>query len=110
MKYRQMSLEERCTLTALRREGFGMMAIGLRLGRARSTLWREMGRNRSRHDGGYRANQAQERTQARRRHSRRNQRFKEAELERVEALLRLQWSPDQIARTLARSGELKDQP
>src|SRR5437764_13109009 len=51
MKYRQLSLEERCTLTALRREGFGIVAISERLGRHRSTLWRELGRNRSRHDG-----------------------------------------------------------
>ena len=34
-------------------------------------MWRELRRNRSRHDGRYRANQAQERTQARRRHARR---------------------------------------
>ena len=51
MKYRQLSLEERCTLTALRREGFGIVAISERLGRHRSTLWRELLRNRSRHDG-----------------------------------------------------------
>src|SRR5438874_3936343 len=106
MKYRQLSLEERCTLTALRREGFGMVAISQRLGRHRSTLWRELGRNRSRHDGGYRVHQAQERTQARRSRSRRNQRFDREQLALVEGLLREQWSPEQIAGTLRRRGEL----
>ena len=99
MKYRQLSLEERCTLTALRREGLGIVAISERLGRHQSTLWRELGRNRSRHDGGYRVHQAQERTRARRSRSRRNQRFGKAELAQVEALLREEWSPEQIAGT-----------
>jgi IS30 family transposase len=106
MKYRHLSLEERCLFTAWRMEGVGMVEIGRRLGRHRSTLWRELGRNRSRHDGGYRVHQAQERTQARRSRSRRNQRFGQAELARVEALLREEWSPEQIAGTLAREGTL----
>src|SRR5438445_7455431 len=106
MKYRQLSLEERCTLTALRREGFGIVEISRRLGRHRSTLWRELRRNRSRHDGGYRVHQAQERTRARRSRSRRNQRFDPEQLGAVEALLREEWSPEQIAGTLRREGTL----
>jgi len=106
MKYRHLSFEERCTLTALRTERLGMAAISRKLGRSRSTLWRELGRNRSRHDGCYRAHQAQERTQARRRNSRRNQRFGRAELKRVEALLQELWSPEQISAVLRQSGQL----
>jgi IS30 family transposase len=106
MKYQHLSYEERCSLTTLRTEGVGMGAISRRLGRARSTLWRELGRNRSRHDGFYRAHQAQERTQARRRNSRRNQRFGRTEMKRVEALLQNQWSPEQISAVLRQSGKL----
>src|SRR5438309_2346795 len=60
----------------------------------------------ARHDGGYRVHQAQERTRARRSRSRRNQRFGPAELSKVEALLREEWSPEQIAGTLRRRGTL----
>lgn len=52
MSYRHLSLEERCLFTAWRMEGVGMVEISERLGRHRSTLWRELKRNRSRHDGG----------------------------------------------------------
>jgi IS30 family transposase len=106
MKYHHLSLEERCLFTAWRMEGVGMVEISRRLGRHRSTLWRELGRNRSRHDGGYRVHQAQERTRARRSRSRRNQRFGPEHLGTVEALLREEWSPEQIAGTLRREGTL----
>lgn len=107
MKYQHLSLEERCLFTAWRMEGVGMVEIARRLGRHRSTLWRELGRNRSRHDGGYRVHQAQERTRARRSRSRRNQRFGREQLGTVEALLREEWSPEQIAGTLGREGTLR---
>jgi IS30 family transposase len=107
MNYRQLSQEERCTLAAWRVAGMGMVEISRRLGRHRSTLWRELGRNRSRHDGRYRVHQAQERTRARRSRSRRNQRFGRKDFARVEELLREKWSPEQIAGVLERRGELR---
>src|SRR5438552_3484222 len=102
MKYHHLSAEERHLFTAWRMEGVGVVEISRRLGRHRSTLWRELRRNRSRHDGGYRVHQAQERAQARRSRSRRNQRFDQEQLGTVEALLREEWSPEQIAGTLSR--------
>ncbi len=106
MNYPHLNLEERRLFTAWRMEGVGIVEISRRLGRHRSTLWRELGRNRSRHDGGYRVHQAQECTQARRSRSRRSQRFGPAQLVRVETLLREEWSPEQIAGTLRREGTL----
>ena len=107
MKYRQLNGEERSALAALRVQGMSLAEIGRYLGRHRSTLWRELGRNRSRHDGGYRVHQAQERTRARRRHSRRNSQFGKDEWGRVEALLREEWSPEQVSGHLRRSGEFR---
>jgi len=105
MKYHQLNGEERSALAALRVQGASLGEIARYLGRHRSTLWRELGRNRSRHDGGYRVHQAQERTRARRRRSRCNQHFGRAELARVEALLREEWSPEQVSGYLRRHGE-----
>jgi IS30 family transposase len=104
--YHQITSEERYTIAALRSERFNFSQIARRLGRHRSTISREVRRNAARHDGGYRAHGAIERTSARRSRSRRNQRFSAAEMAQVEALLRKQWSPEQIAAALGKSGEL----
>ncbi len=106
MKYRQLNGEDRSVLAALRVVGLKPSEIARELRRHRSTVWRELRRNRSRHDGRYRANQAQERTQARRRHSRRNSQFGRGHWERVEALLREEWSPEQVSGHLRLKGEL----
>ena len=106
MKYRQLNGGERSALAALRVVGLNPAEIAGELGRHRSTVWRELRRNRSRHDGRYRANQAQERTQARRRHARRNRQFGPEQWERVEELLREQWSPEQVSGHLRLQGEL----
>ena len=74
-KYQQLSREERSTLAALRGGGYGVVEIAKVLGRHRSTIWREVERNRAAHDGRYRAERAQEHAVARRRRSRRNGRI-----------------------------------
>ena len=96
MSYRQLTSEERYTLSALRKEGLNQSQIARRLGRHRCTISRELKRNSSRWDGHYRPSKAIERTTGRRSRSRRNQRFTRADLRPVEALLREQWSPEQI--------------
>ena len=105
-RYHQLCAEERVQLATLRYQNFSLPRIAQILGRHRSTLWREVRRNRAPYDGGYRSARAHERAVARRKRSRRNQQFGSAEMGRVEALLRQQWSPEQVAGYLRRRGEL----
>ena len=107
MSYTQLNLIERCTLAGLHAAGWGDGKIGAYLGRSRTTIWRERGRNRAPYDGLYRAERAQERAVARRRRSRRNRRIGARQWRRVEELLGEKWSPEQIAGSLKRSGEMK---
>src|SRR3954464_2287014 len=106
MTYRQLSPEERYMLAALRRQGFNQSEIARSLGHHRSTVCRELRRNSTRADGRYRASTAQERTNGRRSRSRRNLRFSAEDFATVNELLCRQWSPEQVAGHLARSGLL----
>jgi len=106
MKYRQLNAEERSVLGALRTLGLSRAEIARQLGRHRSTVCRELQRNSAPYDGGYRSRRAHQRAHARRYRSRRNSQFAGEEWRRVETLLREQWSPEQVAGYLRRSGEL----
>ena len=106
MTYRQLSPAERYMLAALRRQGLNKSQIARALGRHRSTVCREVRRNSTRADGRYRASTAQARTNGRRSRSRRNQRFTAKDFAIVDGLLCRQWSPEQVAGYLARSGLL----
>ena len=106
MTYRQLTSEERYMLAALRRQGLNQAEIARSLGRHRSTVCRELGRNCTRADGRYRASTAQERANGRRSRSRRNSRFTAADFALVDALLCRQWSPEQVAGSLRRTGRL----
>jgi transposase, IS30 family len=102
MNYRQLNIEERSALAVLRTQGLGVGEIAAALLRHRTTLWRELKRNASTHDGRYRASRANEYAVARRRRSRRNKHFEPAQLAQVEDLLRQEWSPEQVAGHLRR--------
>jgi IS30 family transposase len=106
MTYRQLTSEERYMLAALRRQGSNNSQIARALGRHRCTIGRELGRNSTRSDGRYRATTAQERAQGRRSRSRRNRRLTAADFAVVEELLCRQWSPEQVAGHLRRTGQL----
>ena len=54
MTYRQITYQERYTLGLLRRQGLSPAAIARILGRHRSSVSREICRNRSNSDGTYR--------------------------------------------------------
>jgi IS30 family transposase len=93
-------------LAALRRQGLNQSEIARLLGRHRSTVCREVSRNSTRADGRYRASTAQERTNGRRSRSRRNLRFSTVNFTLIDELLCRQWSPEQIAGHLRRTGQL----
>lgn len=104
-QYRQITSGERYAIAALRRQGHSVRAIARNLGRAPSTISREVRRNRSA-DLSYSAFKAHSRTRGRRRRSRRNSHFGNAEWQLVEQLLELDWSPEQVAGWLALQGLL----
>src|SRR5947209_2840451 len=97
MTYRQLVSEDRCTISALRKQGFNNAAIARAVGCHRSTVGRELQRNSARWDGAYRPSKAQERTNGRRSRSRRNSRFSVAQYARVASLVREDLSPEQVA-------------
>ena len=103
MKYHQLTSGDRYSLSALRTQGLNQSQIAKQLGRHRSTISRELKRNCARFDGHYRPSKAIERTSGRRSRSRRNLRFTLEDLHRVNALIRKQWSPQQV------SGHLREQ-
>ena len=97
MEYKQLTYEERVTLSALRLQGLSVRAIATILGRHHSTLYREFARNRCHvTDGAYRPSKAQRRTRARRSRSRRNTHYSFDDFLIVRKFLRQRWSPEQI--------------
>ncbi|WP_036161342.1 IS30 family transposase [Marinimicrobium sp. LS-A18] len=103
MKYQQLTSEERVVLSTLKLQGLSMQKIADHMGRHRSTLYRELDRNRCFHiDGAYRPSKAQRRTIARRRRSRRNSHYSDDDFKVVRKLLRKKYSPEQITGYLRR--------
>ena len=83
MSYRQLSQQERYTITALLICRQTHAEIARRLGRDPSTVSRELGRNRTHHDGKYRAELAHSYATARRRRERRGWHFSPPQLNLV---------------------------
>ena len=96
MRRRQLTPGERSTIAYMRARGFSAAEIARCLGRAKSTITREVVRNRS-PDGFYRASAAQKMTNRRRRVSRRNSHFSRIDWDFVEFFLSLDWSPEQVS-------------
>lgn len=107
MKYHQLTSGDRYTISALKMEGLNCSQIAARLGRHRSTISREINRNHCRFNPGYTPDRAHARARARRSNSGRNKHFQEADYAQVEALLRQEWSPEQISGYLGKTGQLQ---
>jgi IS30 family transposase len=106
--YTQVTPEERFALSLLRRQGLGIRAMARVLRRAPSTISREIRRNIWHEDRrSYLPRRAQAYTNARRRRARRHSQFTAAEWAQVEARLRQDWSPEQIAGRFRRTGALR---
>jgi IS30 family transposase len=104
-KYRQITSHERYVIAALRRQRLSLSAIARHVGRAPSTISREIRRNLST-QGRYSPPKADSYAVARRRRSRRNSHFSAEDWEIVEQLIGLDWSPQQVSGWLARHGVL----
>lgn len=107
MMYCQITSAERYTLGLLRRRGLRPAAIARVMGRHRSSIGRELRRNQSHSDGTYRPELAEWYARGRRSRSRRNTQFTAADWTRIEALVRTDWSPEQIAGRLRLTGVLR---
>lgn len=106
MTYHQVTYEERYSVGLLRQQGLAPAAIARVLGRHRSTIGREVRRNGTPRDGCYRPQLADWYARGRRSRSRRNQRLSAADWAQVQALVREDWSPEQVAGWLKRHGRL----
>ncbi|HHF3209294.1 TPA: transposase, partial [Vibrio diabolicus] len=100
MKYTHLTENERYMISALRKQGINTAKIAKQLGRHKATIYREIERN-SRYNRhfkrySYQAWRAQQMARNRLSRSRRNKRYSEIDFRLPEALLRLDWSPDQI--------------
>jgi IS30 family transposase len=104
MSYRQLSQEERYTITALRISRKSNAEIARVLQRSASTICRELLRNRKPSDLKYRAEPAHSYATARRRRERRGFRHSAQQWHQVIALLQQKWSPEQISNYLRLQG------
>src|SRR5882672_2730563 len=102
----QLTREERYLIGAHLRVGTSLCAIARELDRHPATIGREIERNKTRHDGAYRAEKAHSYARARLRKCRRIPRFRARDYAKVHRLLRQDWSPDQISSVLGQRGEL----
>ena len=107
MKYKQLEADERFLISAMRLRGESHAEIARLLGRHRSTVGREVERNRAPYDGVYRSARAQEKAHARLKRTRRKTQYTAEDLRWVDTLLKEKWSPEQIAGYLKSRGELK---
>jgi transposase, IS30 family len=100
-KYSHLSLEERCRLRGMMEMGLSVSEIAGRLGRHRSTVQRELRRNRC--VDGYRPDSAERRAWARKLRGSRIMRSTRLRAY-VEDRLAMGWSPEQIAGRMALDG------
>ena len=96
MTYHQLTQEERYLISGGLRLVLSQRELAEELGRALSTVSREIRRNATAHDGAYRAEKAQSYAAAKRKRSRRGPQFSDAVLGLVDIALRRCWSPEQI--------------
>lgn len=93
--YNHLTIEDRIKVSMLLQQGFTQKGIAEQIGRAPSTISRELARNKI--DPGYFPVSAQKMADARRVEASSIPRIDEAIWEWIEAKIRLQWSPEQIS-------------
>jgi IS30 family transposase len=104
MSYKHLSLEERYYLETAKKAGNTLTKIALDMGRSQSTLSRELSRNTGQR--GYRHNQAMRLAQERQALKPKQIKLTEAIKDQIAALIRQEWSPEQIAGRLKLQGDI----
>lgn len=105
MPYTHLSLEERHYIEIQRKEGISMNKIAKALGRAQSTLSRELGRNTGQR--GYRHKQAHRVAQERHQEKPKSIKLTDDIKRRISHDIRSDWSPEQVAGRLEQQGVIK---
>ena len=105
MAYQQLTYEKRNELKAYLKLGLKLVYIAYLIGVHKSTISRELKRNSGRR--GYRPQQAQQKTNSRKKNSRKKTRFTEAVKQRVEFYIKQDWSPEQISGYLASAEDIQ---
>jgi IS30 family transposase len=107
MKYRQLDDDEREQIAHMKMNGKSFRAMARKLGRAPSTISRELARNRYPTDGSYKVRHAGSMARGRRRRARQGSRFEQIHWLEVEALLRQDYSPEQVSGWLRLHGNFR---
>ena len=107
MRYHQITSEERHTLATFRMQHWPIAEIAAAMSRHRSTIYRELKRNRCQYDDGYRYERANAQARMRRKRASRNRRLTGEDWQVVELLLREDLSPEQVSGLLSRDGALE---
>lgn len=105
MKYSHISYEQRVQIYTLLSTGFAKTQIARQIGVHKSTISREVKRNRGHR--GYRYKQAQELAMRRRQQSPKHIHFTDELKKMAEPLIKQEWSPEQIAGHLEREHAIK---
>ena len=102
--YQQLTYEQRCQISALKKSGCSQRKISETIGTTPSTVSRELTRNTGAR--GYRHKQAQERTEHRRTEAVQRTKMTPVMVKTIESKLRIEWSPEQISGWLLNREEL----
>ena len=106
--YHQLTEYQRYQIYALKKAGHDQQSIAATVSVSPSTICRELHRNQGQR--GYRPHQAHHKALARRRSKAKATKMTAAVIERIEADLRQEWSPEQIAGRLAATDGLRLSP
>jgi IS30 family transposase len=96
LNYKQITDNERVLIAKFRSMEYKTAAIAILLNRHRSSIYREINRNKC-NDGAYRVEKAGSRTRGRRSRSRKHQYISDEKMNKVFFLIRKKYSPEQVS-------------
>lgn len=102
--YTQLNEENRFEIHGLKKAALSLRKIAQEIGKNPSTISRELKRNEG--NRGYRPKQAQEKATDRKKYAKKFRKMNAKLIEKIEAMLHQDWSPEQISGVLAKEGVL----